>query len=203
MRWPGLKLHRYPIWSAKSVALLAGVTVAATAVLVFAVSGKPVLSELQTTLAVLAVALFLFLTVGLYHGVRFKKEPLANPGPTLVQAARKAGQMVDGSDVIDAADVGSRIGLEAAASEWGCLVGCGLSVVVLFGLLILTALWDAGCMFVIPLAFYWLFSRALRQVFIHAAKCHGSIARSLQYASGYTVLYTGWMFALLALAKRL
>jgi len=74
---------------------------------------------------------------------------------------------------------------------------------VLLGLLFLVVLWDTGCIFVVPLAFYWLFSRALRQVFIHAGKCHGRILRSLQYALGYTILYAGWMFALLLLAKRL
>jgi hypothetical protein len=48
----------------------------------------------------------------------------------------------------------------------------------------------------VVLAVFWVFNRALRQVFARSRQCHGRLAPSLGYALVFTILYTGWLFAL-------
>ena len=54
---------------------------------------------------------------------------------------------------------------------------------------------------VLFLALSWIFCRALRQVFARSRTCRGRLGPSMGYALLYTVLYTGWLFALVHLAN--
>ena len=51
--------------------------------------------------------------------------------------------------------------------------------------------------FIVMTAIYWVLHLALRQVFAHSKACQGDAVHSLGYATLYTGLYTGWLFALL------
>lgn len=46
-------------------------------------------------------------------------------------------------------------------------------------------------------AVFWVFNRALRQVFARSRQCGHRTGPSLGYAAFYTFLYTGWLFAIL------
>ena len=84
-------------------------------------------------------------------------------------------------------------------------MGVLLSIVVMFLLivffwLLVNALWPL--IMLIAVALFWVFNRALRQVFARSRQCKGNLAASLGYALVYTTLYTGWLMALIWLVKR-
>jgi len=208
---------RYPIWSARAIALISIPVVVSITVLVFWISYSPAYVELQITLQVIAAVLFAFLTLGLYRGVRLKRphrEPLSFT--PLSQSAGASGAQPSRGDLLEFAarfmaemrpphidlDVGDAAG--GADDLLGCLVSIVVwivaSIVLAFLLWLLAqVLW--ATLFVLIAALYWLFYRALRIVFARSRLCQGRLLLSLRYALVYTMLYTGWMFGLLWLGR--
>ena len=194
----------YPVWSVKSVAWLAVLTVivAGTAV---ALSGeRSLFIKLEWTLGVVSAALFAMLAVGHYRGVRLREKdaPAAEMSKVdLSDWQPDSTGLPDMDCPLDAVDGGG--------DELGCLgviAGVLLSVVVFFvllGLLWVFLQFAVIVLFVVTTAIYWVLHLALRQVFAHSEDCRGKLGRSLAFASLYTVLYTGWLFALLFMASSL
>jgi hypothetical protein len=173
------------------------VVVAVTTAAVFLLGHRSLLVETDRVLALVSSALAVFLAVGLYRGARVRKDDLPS--------AQFSGiDLPDFTDAVDGSwlDVPS---LDVVGDHEGC-VGAILSVVlsvvvlvVLAGLLWFLANVGVAVVLVLFLAVAWVFSRALRQVFHHSRTCRGRIAPSLGYAAFYSVLYTGWLFALVHL----
>jgi hypothetical protein len=183
-----LHIRQYPVWSAKSIALLALLALILSALLVYGLGKKSLFVETELTLAVIAAGLFVFLTVGLYRGVRIRKEQLTTEVSVNADFIDMGG--------LDWPDVGLDLDPEGIV---GAIVSLIVAVVVVILLTLvawalLTFLW--GLVVVLAVAVFWVFNRALRQVFAHSRRCRGNLAASLGYAALYTGLYTGWLFAL-------
>jgi hypothetical protein len=188
----------YPVWSVKSIAWLSVITVSVTGTII-AVSGKrSILVELEWTLGVVAAALFAMLAIGLYRGARLKEKDA--PSAEL--------QKVDLSDwTPDTGLPDLDCPLDAVDGELGCLgVIAGVLLAIVAFVVLTIFLWvflqfAVIVLFIVMTAIYWVLHLALRQVFAHSQDCRGNLPRSLGFATLYTVLYTGWLFALLFLTS--
>jgi hypothetical protein len=196
---PFPKRVRYPVWSVKTITVIAILVIALTAASVFLIGKKPLFFETELTLAIIAAVLFVFLSVGLYRGVRVKRRDVAGVD---TKGVASLGEMVEAlpnpSGLPDGMD-----------ADEGCLgVLVGLVVAVFVGIVLLFLLWlllNVGILLAVFLvaALSWVFYLALRQIFAKSRVCKGNLAASLGYALVYTVLYTGWLFALVWAAHRL
>jgi hypothetical protein len=194
----------YPVWSVKSVSWLAVLTLAVSATVVFIAGKRSLVVELEWTLGVVAAALFALLAVGLYRGARLKEKEAPSAELTRVDLSdwTPDSSVPDFDCPLDVVDGGG-------GDELGCLgviAGIVLSIVAFVVLFIL--LWAflqmaVIVLFIVMTAIYWVLHLALRQVFAHSEDCRGNLSRSLAFASLYTVLYTGWLFALLFMASSL
>jgi hypothetical protein len=152
------------------------------------------IAEMQVFLAATGVALMMFLTTGLYRGVRVRRETKPN---VAVDGRPSDDRWFDGTGW-DASlpDVG-------IDGDEGCL-GAILVVViwVVFSLLVLGLLAAfvemlAPVLVIAAASLYWVFYRALRQVLLKSRHCRGRLLASIGYAATYTFLYTGWLAAIL------
>src|SRR5919112_759059 len=76
-----LRLPRRPayrVWSVKTITIVALVVISLTATSVALLGKRSIFRETELTLALIALALFVFLAVGLYRGVRVRKRDLPN-----------------------------------------------------------------------------------------------------------------------------
>ena len=201
---------RYAIWSVKAIAFISAPVVAIIAVLVFFFSRSSVYVELQTTLLIIALCLFVFLTIGLYRGVRLerphKEQPTWTPLTTASSTSPDLSAVGDVMRIIDIPEV--KIDLpdvsDAGDDLVGCLVGLVLWVVMSIALVILLPIlvqvvW--ATLFALVLALYWVFYRALRVVFARSRACKGKLLLSTGYGLLYTALYTGWIFVLIWISR--
>ncbi len=139
--------------------------------------------------SILSVAFFLFLTIGLYKGIKLKDDigKLTDRlKPSKIPNLAEAGQ---GADFIHVGD-----GIE------GIILSIVLWVVVtiligLFLWLFGAVLWTGIIVFIAML--YWIFFRALRLVFKNSNKCKGNLATSIAYGLGYTTLYNFWIYGII------
>lgn len=182
----------YKVLSAKTATTLSLAAIALTSVLVLALGHRSVVTELEITTALLAVLLFVFLTAGLYLGVRLEDDPFFRGG-------WKPFKRPDLSDLSSAGDFISDdwggegfLGVILAILAWiGIAIGA-----LLFLFLLGNMLWGIVAFLVIML--YWIFYRAYRYVFLKGSSCRGRPGLSLLYGGLFTLLYTGWVFVLLA-----
>ncbi|HLP95910.1 MAG TPA: hypothetical protein VK168_17835 [Saprospiraceae bacterium] len=139
-----------------------------------------------TSTTILSAAFFLFLTSGLYRGVRLK-----NSMEKLRDRLNKATypNLEEGTSGADWLDVGDGIG------------GIILSVVfwLIATILIWVFLWFFGVvLWTVVLAFvamlYWVFFRAMLMVFKHVPHCKNRLLPSAGYGLIYTILYMGWVY---------
>jgi hypothetical protein len=150
-------------------------------------------SILSTT--VLSSAFFLFLSVGLYRGIKLKDD---------------LGKITDKFEVGEPPNVGKSVAesitempLEDIADAEGCAgIIIGIIAWLLFSGLILLFLWVFGAvMWAMTLIFaamlYWIFFRALRLVFKNSNRCKGDLKMSLVYGFSYTVLYNFWIYGII------
>jgi hypothetical protein len=139
--------------------------------------------------SILSVAFFLFLTIGLYKGLKLKDD------------LGKITDKLKGSRIPNFADVAAggdfiHIGDGIA----GIILSIVLWVVVtmliaVFFWLFGAILWTGVIIFIAML--YWIFFRALRLVFKNSNKCKGKLTVSLAYGLGYTTLYNFWIYGII------
>jgi hypothetical protein len=101
---------------------------------------------------------------------------------------------------------GFDLGIDGDEGCLGALVGLVLAVVV--GILLVFVLWILMYLGIVLwlfllMAVAWVFYLALRQVFAKSRVCQGNLRASLGHALLYTLLYTGWLFALVFIAQGL
>jgi hypothetical protein len=193
--------HRvnYHVWSVKTITITALVVITVTALSVFLLGRGSLFRETELTLAIVAAGLFLFLTIGLHRGVRVKRWDL--PG-----VSAKAVDIGDLAHHIDPPDLLTDFASGADGIE-GCLGAIIGFVLSLFaGVILLVVLWCAINLGIIVWVFLmaalsWVFYLALRQVFAKSDRCRGKWGASAAYAAYYTLLYTGWLFALVLAAE--
>lgn len=185
--------NRYQILSARTITLLSIITIAVVFVLDFVLGHKSLLVEIERSVGILSICLFLFLSHFLYRGVRLKNEPLVNGKWKPFKGSDYADVMTNIPDVVPSFElVGEGLGgIILSILSW--IVA---TVVLLFLLYVLANLvW--GLIFVLAVVVYWIFYRALRLAFIKSRLCRGKIVSSLGYSLLYTTLYTGWIYGVL------
>lgn len=211
---------RYPVWSTKVVLWISIPVIVTITLLVFFLSTRSVLVESQVTLGIISLCLFVFLTVGLYRGVRLER-----PGKDELDRSIRRFDSRDESTGPRWANFFNfmfafgppdlphvelpHIDLHDMPDAGDDLVGCLLTLVLWIGVLILITvlLWllvqFIAALPVIAVVLYWIFYRALRVVFARSRACRGRLLRSMEYGLLYTLLYTGWIFALLTIGHLL
>jgi hypothetical protein len=176
------------VWSG-----LAGII---TTGLVFGLGRGSFLAEAQLTVQIFAGLLFLVLFCGLYWGIRLKHVaknssvvPKKRP-----KKHKELGEVLETS--ADVAETGSEIGVELADfGDEGCLVALLIGLLIFVALLLFSVLIESGAITAGFIGIWWLLSRAVRQAFIKSRICRANFRLSLQYAFGFTLLYSGWAIA--------
>jgi len=139
---------------------------------------------------------FLFITVGLYRGVKLKDNlgQITNEKIGISDALDSAPYL-DHSDGFDI-DVGEGIG--------GIIIGIVLWI--LWAILMALLLWIFSNVILIVIGafaamLYWIFFRALRLVFKNSNKSKGDVVRSVRYGLTYTLLYNFWIYGIFMLTE--
>lgn len=143
--------------------------------------------------SILAGALFLFISLGLYYGLKLKD----NVGNILNKERLKKYSdktpVMDGFD-FDPPAVGDGIG------------GAVLSAVVwfIFSILLIFLSYFLGLFFwsailLLSAMLYWIFFRALRHVFKNSGRCKGDIVKSFRLGFLYSFLYIFWIYGIIFL----
>lgn len=158
---------------------------------------RTLLQNFVFSTSILGVAFFLFISLGLYYGLKLKE----NVGNILdkerVKKAADKMPLLDGFN-FDPPAVGDGIG------------GIILSIILWFVIAVLFTflLYFLGVFFWIMILLfaamlYWIFFRALRLVFKNSKYCRGSLAKSLGFGLFYSFLYLSWIYGIIFLVNYL
>ncbi|WP_025743835.1 hypothetical protein [Aquimarina pacifica] len=153
---------------------------------------RTVTSNLYISLSIIGIALFLFMTYGLYKGIgltdNFPKFKNFKPGDIIAQS----GTTPD----LPSIDVGDGIGgLIMSILLWIAMT------ILMFVLLIFLEAFFWFSIFIILTMLYWVFFRALKFVFSKSTETKGDIGISAIYSLAYTALYLGWIFGIVYLVE--
>lgn len=150
-------------------------------------------SIISTT--ILSIAFFLFITIGLYKGVKLRDN---------------LGKIVDRFKEVGHPDVSSSLSTGGGIDVGEGLAGILLSIVlwILIAIALSVVMWIFSNVLVIAiLAFiamlYWIFFRALRLVFKNSNKSKGRLLESLKWALVYTLIYNFWIYGILLMTHYL
>lgn len=144
-------------------------------------------SILSTT--VLSIAFYLFLTIGLYNGIKLKDDIGKLTDKINLSNLPDFSHTGEGADFLD---VGDGIGGIIISTVLWILITFLIGLFVwLFG----AVLWSGIIVFIAML--YWIFFRALRLVFKNSNKCKGNLTISLVYGFFYTILYNFWIYGVI------
>ncbi len=143
--------------------------------------------------SILAGSFFLFISIGLYYGLRLKDNIGNILNKERIKRYADKAPTIDGFD-FDPPDAGDGIG------------GAVLSVVlwIVFSILLIFLLPLLGLFFwsaVLSLSamLYWIFFRALRLIFKNSGKCKGNILKSLGLGFFYSSIYVFWIYGIIFL----
>lgn len=180
------------------------VTSIVIAALVFAIGQSSLFIEIQVTLTIIALCLFGFMAIGLYHGVRVEKDSVrieatsAGSGWNWLAFFDLGSIPMPEIHHVDIPGVGDIGGGDDLA---GCLVSLLLwiGVTILIAVILAVVVPFIGSIIVVVFtALYWVFYQALRQVFARSRYCRGNWRRALGVSLIFTTIYTGWLLALIS-----
>jgi hypothetical protein len=139
--------------------------------------------------SILSIAFFLFLTIGLYKGIKLKDN---------------IGKLTDNLTVSKIPNLSDAATNDASIHVGDGIEGLILSLVlwVIVTLLITFSIWLFGAVvwtgiIVFIAMLYWIFFRALRLVFKNSNKCKGDLMASIAIGLGYTILYNFWIYGII------
>ena len=150
-------------------------------------------SVISTT--VISIAFFVFITTGLYNGVKLKDN---------------VGRITDKFKRVDAVDIPSDLPsvepIDIGEGIAGIIVGILLWIVV--AILLAVSLWIfSNVLVLVVMTFvamlYWIFFRALRLVFKNSNKSKGDLMESVKWGLSYTLLYNFWIYGIFILTTYL
>lgn len=145
--------------------------------------------------SILAGVLFLFISLGLYYGLKLKDNVGSILNKERIKKYSNKTPAIDGFD-FDLPAVGDGIG--------GVIVS--VAVWFLFSILLIFLSYFVGLFFWSAILFlaamlYWVFFRALRQVFKSSEKCKGNVVKSFGLGLLYSFLYVSWIFGIIFLVN--
>ncbi len=157
---------------------------------------RTVIENSLLSTSILSVAFLLFITHGLYKGVKLQD----NIGQ--ITSKKLFDKLTKFSDFIHIPEFPD---LDGDADGIGGII-LGIVLWIAFTILLLIIIWLFGTLFwIMVLTFvailYWIFYRALRVVFKNSTKCKGKLRLSLLYGFGYTALYNFWIYVIIILAQ--
>ncbi|MDR4950688.1 hypothetical protein REB14_00660 [Chryseobacterium sp. ES2] len=147
--------------------------------------------------SVLAGAFFLFITLGLYFGLKLKDNIGNILNKERIQRYADKTPKLDGFE-FDPPAVGDGIG--------GIILSILLWIVVSILLIFLSyffGLFFWSSVLLLGAILYWIFFRALRLVFKNSGKCKGNLLKSFGFGLFYSFLYISWMYGIIFLIKYL
>ncbi|MDR6462336.1 hypothetical protein [Chryseobacterium sediminis] len=145
----------------------------------------------------LAGAFFLFISAGLYYGLKLKDNVGNFLNKERIQRYTDKTPKLNGFE-FDPPAVGDGIG--------GIIISILLWIV--FSILLIFLSYFLGLFFwsailLLTASLYWVFFRALRLVFKNSGKCKGDFLKSIGYGFFYSFLYISWMYGVIFLIKYL
>lgn len=150
-------------------------------------------SIISTT--ILSIAFFLFVTIGLYNGVKLKDN---------------LGSIVDKFKTTETPDVTPGLASEGPVDIGEGIAGVILSIVlwIVMAIVFSIALWIFSNILVVAILtfiamLYWVFFRALRLVFKNSNKSKGNLPESIKWGFTYTLLYNFWIYGIFILTHYL
>ncbi|AZA50061.1 hypothetical protein EG346_18575 [Chryseobacterium carnipullorum] len=147
--------------------------------------------------SILATAFFLFISLGLYYGLKLKD----NVGKILnherIKKISDKVPLIDGFE-FEPLDIAEGIGGIILSIVFWFL----FSVIITFLLYILGVFFWAAILLLAAIL-YWIFFRALRLVFKNSGKCKGNLLKSLTFGLFYSFLYISWIYGIIFLANYL
>lgn len=140
--------------------------------------------------SILSVAFCLFLTIGLFNGIKMKDD---------------IGKITDKIDLDKIPDISAGMELPSVMpdlDEGIAGIVIGIFAWIIFSILLLLFIWFFGAIvwtmiLVFVAMLYWIFFRALRLVFKNSNKCKNNLTASLAYSLGYTTLYNFWIYGII------
>jgi hypothetical protein len=147
--------------------------------------------------SVLAGAFFLFITVGLYSGLKLKDNIGNILNKERIQRYADKTPKFNGFE-FDPPDVGDGIG----GTILSILAWIVISILLIF-LSYFFGLFFWSSVFLLGAILYWIFFRAFRLVFKNSGKCKGNILKSLVFGLIYSFLYISWMYGIIFMIKYL
>lgn len=187
---------RYLLLSARTITLLSVLTIAVVFILVFVFGHKSFLVELERSIGIICVILFLFLSHCLYRGVRIKNEPIIKGKWRLLKGSEYA-DVLSNIPVTPSFELASEGlgGIVLAIISWIVITIVALTLLFLLA----NVVW--GVIFVLAVVVYWIFYRALRLALVKSRICKGKLIPSLSYGLIYTTMYSGWIYGVLLAFK--
>ncbi|AXO81749.1 hypothetical protein DZC78_15620 [Olleya aquimaris] len=174
----------------KSVFIVSLIVITITALTVYLTGinyNRSVTLNLYLSLSIIGTVLILFMTYGLYTGVKLKdnypKIKTLKSGDYISSAGSFPDIQVP---TIDTEDV--IIGIVVSFLFWI------VTSVLLFLFLILIEAIFWFSIFILLAMLYWVFFRALKLVFSKSKTTKNNLGLSLMYATFYTTLYLSWIF---------
>lgn len=171
----------YPetVWKLTTVVWISFIIILSTSLTILLISKKSIYDEIEYIIVAVATILFIFLTIGLYSGVKMRGKPVA---PKL----NFLGKAFDFSSGIDGLD----FDFDGGPLAW---LFTTIIIVVLFGLFS-TIVW--ALFLILVFIFSWAIYRTVRLVLIKGFLCKGDLRKSALVAAQYTLLYTGWILGI-------
>lgn len=193
--------HRSARLSATLSALVLATSAFVTATSIYLLGDKTIVTETQIFLGFFSAILFVFFFVCLYRGML-----LDNDLPSLKEWR---SQKLDDDSInrvvtesLNQVDGGSGNPLEVLLSLVLSLLFWLLASIVIITLAWLLLNVVLGMAIVLFTIIYWLFYHALKLVLAYSAKCKGKIGMSLWISAYHTIAYTGWIFLITGLIRR-
>lgn len=151
-------------------------------------------NSLRST-GILSLAFFLFLTLGLYKGIKLKDNMGQLTDKLKPSKIPNLSELGSGSDWIQLGD--GIEGILFSLLSWLVVT----VLVALFFWLFGAIVWTGIIVFLAIL--YWIFFRALRLVFKNSNQCRGRLTTSMTYGLAYTMLYISWIYGIILLTHYL
>ena len=168
------------IWKLSTVVWLSFIIILSVSFTIVLITHKSIYDEIEYIIIAVALIMFGFLVNGLYSGAKIK----GKPSPPNIKFLGKTIDFTSGIDVLDFDFDGGPIGWLFAS----------IVVIVLF-VLFSTIIW--ALFLILLFIFSWLVFRAIRLVLINGMLCKGDLKKSFHLAAQYTLLYSGWLFAVI------
>jgi len=145
--------------------------------------------------SVLAAVFFLFISLGLYYGLKLKDNIGSILNHEKVKTISDKMPLIDGFE-FDSIDISEGI----AGVIFSIIFWFLFSIIITFLLYCLGIFfWVAVLLFVAML--YWIYFRALRLVFKNSGKCKGNALKSLAFGFFYSFLYISWIYGIIFLVN--